>query len=169
MRKLRNLLIGTLLACAGLVLPVVTPTAHAQTVYPPCYVQSTYGTGTLTPGKVGIGYGTGTLTLEALYADPYNRYPDFFEYTYLDKPAYKNGATTANYETFMSVNGVSVRVSPHPNHSPGYWLHGEWAGGWTDSLGLYHPWRKGDRITVRVTVHFVPTAQNGWTEASCIL
>jgi hypothetical protein len=69
----------------------------------------------------------------------------------------------------MSVNGVSVNVSPHPNHSPGYWLHGEWEGGWRDSLGLWHPWQKGDRITVRVTVHFVPTAHNGWTEGSCIL
>ncbi|MBA4866951.1 hypothetical protein H1V43_37790 [Streptomyces sp. PSKA54] len=167
MRTLRNLLI-TLLACTGLALHAA-PVASAQTTYPRCYVVSTYGTGTLTPGKVGTGYGTGTLTLEALYADPYNRDPDFFEYTYIDKAAYKAGATTADYETFMTVNGQPVNVSPHPNHSPGYWLHGEWVEGWRDSAGLWHPWNKGDRITVRVTVQFAPTLQGGWTEGSCIL
>jgi hypothetical protein len=83
--------------------------------------------------------------------------------------AYKAGATTANYETFMTVNGQPVNVSPHPNHSPGYWLHGEWVEGWRDSAGLWHPWNKGDRITIRVTVQFVPTLQSGWTEGSCIL
>jgi hypothetical protein len=97
MRTLRNLLI-TLLACTGLALHAA-PVASAQTTYPRCYVVSTYGTGTLTPGKVGTGYGTGSLTLEAFYADPYNRDPDFFEYTYIDKAAYKAGAVTADYET----------------------------------------------------------------------
>lgn len=168
MRKLRILLIATLLACTGLVLPVA-PAAHAEAVYPPCYVKTTYGTGTLTPGKVGVGYGTGELTLKADYVDSYNRYPDYFAYEYENKAAYKAGAESANYETVMSVNGVSLSVSPHPNRTPGYFLHGAWAGGWKDSLGLWHPWQKGDRITVRVKVDFYPTFHNGVTEGSCIL
>lgn len=75
----------------------------------------------------------------------------------------------ASISTIMSINGVSVRVSPHEDHSPGYWLHGQWTGGWNDSLGLWHPWQKGDRITVRVEVRFFPTGQSGLTEGSCNL
>lgn len=168
MRTIRATVAALFTAITFAVLIAPAP-ANAQGVYPACYTVSTYGTGTLTPGKVGTGYGTGTLTLNADYKDQYNAVPYDFDYSYINKSSYKSGATSADFYVTMTVNGAGVKVSPHKGYSPGYWLHGTWVGGWRDSIGGWHPWKKGDKVSMRVTVELFPTAHHGYTEGVCVI
>src|SRR5919197_4932948 len=113
MRTLLSVLLSTV---TGLALISAAAPARAQTVYPRCAVVTTNGGGTLDPGRTGIGFGTGTLTMEAEYADATNAVPTFFDYEYTNNARYQRGATSANYETMMTVNGAPQNVSPHLNY-----------------------------------------------------
>jgi len=149
-------------------LGVAPVAAQAEQVYPACFVVSTYGTGTKNTGAPASGKGTGTLTLEATYTDTTNRFPDGVHVDYTNNSTYKSGASSSDYNTTLTVNGVLVTTTPKTGYSPGYFVHNSWWGGWSQG-GLWHPWVKGDLVVARVNVTLYPTLNNGYTEATCRL